>query len=245
MSRIEEEQEAVTVEKQDMIVEEQKENADQHQIDMEAREESTVAKEKRQPVKKEKESPKAHTIRFVIILALAAVVVLGIYLHLTNQSKNSAQQAEENMTEMEALKNYDLTNQYPKQVRDIVKLHCRYLKSMYNEDVSEEDLDILNTQVRMLYSEILLAENEKTAQYAELLNDVANFHGAGKLFIGYTVDVEENVKYSTVDDIEYAVVNVTTNIKEGSTTNALQSEYLLVKENEQWKILGWQAVTAE
>lgn len=192
--------------------------------------------------KSEKETFQSHTLRFVIILVLAAVVVLGVYLHLTNQSKNSEQQAEENLTETEALKNYDLANQYPKQARDVVKLYCRYLKCMYNERLSEEELELLNTQVRELYSEALLAENDETIQFSKLQQDVEGFRSAGKIFIGYTIDVEENVKYSSMEGAEYAIVNATCNIKEDGSTNALQVEYLLVKENDQWKIVGWQEI---
>lgn len=195
--------------------------------------------------KKIKESPKAHTIRFVIILTLSAVVVLGIYLHLTNQSKNSDRQAEENRTETEVLKQYDFNSQYPKQARDIVKLHCRYLKCMYNESLGEEELAILNSQTRELYSEELLTENVETEQFSGLLKDVGDFHSAGKIFIGYTVGPEEEVQYSTMEGVEYAVVNVTCNIKEGSGTSTIQEEYLLKKEDDQWKIVGWQEIITD
>lgn len=233
MSEIEEEQKIVKEKNQKEIIETK-------QIEPEREAVSTTEKSGRE--KRGKESVKEHTLRFIVILILAAVVILGVYLHLTNRSKNSAQQAEENMTETETLKNYDLTNQYPKQVRDVVKLYCRYMKCMYNENLSEEELEILNTQVRELYSEALLAENNETVQFSELLKDVESFHAAGKIFIGYTVEVEEDVQYSSLNGTEYAIVDVTCNIKERGSTNTLQIEYLLVKENDQWKIVGWQEI---
>lgn len=195
--------------------------------------------------KKEKETPKAHTVRFIIILLLSAVVILGVYLHLTNQSKNSDRQAEENMTETEVLKQYDLVNDYPKQMRDVVKLHCRYLKCMYNENLSQEELELLNAQTRELYSQILLEENNESEQFAALLGDIDAFHSAGKIFVSYSVDTEEHVQYSSIDGVEYAMVRATCNIKEGAGTSALQEEYLLVKEDDQWKILGWQEITTD
>lgn len=195
--------------------------------------------------KKIVESHKDQNIRFIIILILAAVVVLAVYIRLTNQSRNSNQQAEENLTETEILKMYDLMNQYPKTVRDVVKMHCRYFKCMYNEELEEEEYRTLNSQVRQLYAQELLNENVESEQFADLLTEVADFHKANKIFISYTIDAEENVQYSEVDGVEYAIVFVNYNIKEGTVTDSQQEEYLLIKENGQWKILGWQGVTHE
>lgn len=239
MSEIEEEQ---TVREEEIQTEDLEEISEEPDADIGRKESPSVAKKSE---KEKQAAAKPHTLRFVIILVLAAVVILGGYLHLTNQSKNSDQQAEENMTETQVLKNYDLAGQYPKQARDVVKLYCRYLKCMYNESLSAEELEILNTQIRKLYSEALLAENSEMVQFSELQKDVENFHAAGKIFIGYTVDEEENVKYSILEDEEYAIVNISCNIKEGASTNTLQLEYLLIKENEQWKVWGWQEIITE
>ena len=43
------------------------------------------------------------------------------------------------------------------------------------------------------------------------------------------------------DGQDYAIVYVTCDIKEGTSTSAVIEEYILAKENEQWKILGWQS----
>lgn len=195
--------------------------------------------------KNSKKLQPSQIIRFAVIIVLVALIVLGIYIHITNKSKNSAQQAEKNMTEATVLMQLDLENQYPKTVRDVVKLHCRILKCIYNEELQEKDLKILNDQIRQLLAEELLEENEESEQFAELLNEIGNFQSAGKRFISYAIDAEENVEYKEVNGVEYAIVYVTCNIKEGKTTDALQEEYLLVKEDGQWKILGWQGIAAE
>lgn len=244
MSEIEEGKETIEEKVQEEIIEEPDEATGTEFEAGSSVEESGRVRKKNDTVKekREKEGVKEHTLRFVIMLVLAAAVILGIYLHLTNNSKNSERQAEENLTETETLKNYDLANQYPKQVRDVVKLYCRYLKCMYNERLSEEELERLNTQVRELYCEALLDENDEATQFSALQQDVESFHAAGKIFIGYTVVEEENVQYSSMDGAEYAIVNTTCNIKESGSTNTLQMEYLLVKENDQWKIVGWQEI---
>lgn len=194
--------------------------------------------------KKITESEQSKNIRFIVILILAVVVVLALYFRLTNNSKNSNQQAEENMTEIEVLKMYDMEAQYPKAARDVVKMHCRILKTLYNEELEEDEYAILNDQVRCLFSNELLEANAESEQYADLMNDIEAFHETGKMYISYTVDAEELVQYSKVEGIEYAMVIVNCSIKENTVTNPVKVQYLLAKENGKWKIVGWQEIIA-
>lgn len=191
--------------------------------------------------KKERDTGKAQIIRFVIIAVLAACVILACYIRLTNQSKNSAEDAEENMTEVEILKQYDMQNDYPSTARDVVKLQCRFMKSIYNESLEESELSKLNEQTRVLYAGELLNENPESEQFANLKRDVEDFQSASKIYVNYTVDSENNVKYSKENGQEYAIVYVTCGIKESGNTNAVVEEYVLLKEDGQWKILGWQS----
>ena len=197
--------------------------------------------EKASEKKQGKGTGKAQIVRFSIILVLAAVVILACYIRLTNQSKDSAKQAEDNLTEVDVLKQYDMENSYPSTARDVVKLQCRFMKTIYNETLEAAERKQLNEQTRKLYAEALLEQNPETEQTANLERDVEDFQGAGKRYVNYTVDSEDNVVYSKKDGQDYAIVYVTCDIKEGTSTSAVIEEYILVKENEQWKILGWQS----
>lgn len=181
-------------------------------------------------------------VRLVIILALAMGVVLAIFIRFTNNSRNSAQTADDNLSEVDILKLYDMDKDYPKAARDVVKLHCRFLKTLYSENLNDEDMTKLNSQIRMLFSDELLNNNSESMQLNKLKNDAKDFKDAGKLFISYTVAPEDQVAYTEVDGEKYAVVMVTLSIKEGSTTNQLNEEYLLISQDGQWKIVGWGAV---
>lgn len=195
--------------------------------------------------KKRKDSQLGQMIRFVVILVLVAGVIIAVYLRMTNQSKNSAQKAEENLTETEILKLYDLDNKYPKAARDVVKMHCRMLKTTYNEKLSDDDYTVLNMQMRKLFSEALLAQNDPETQLEELKRTTKEFRTDGKIYISYSVDQEANVQYSTVDGVEYALVLMNCTIKQSSGTNTLSEEYLLCKEDGKWKIVGWQGLASE
>ena len=58
-----------------------------------------------------------------------------------------------------------MENNYPKTVRDVIKLYTRYLKCLYNEKLSDEDIEALNKKMRELYCEKLKNYNGK-AYYA-------------------------------------------------------------------------------
>ena len=195
--------------------------------------------------KKSKDSQLGQMIRFIIILVLVAGVIIAVYLRMTNQSKNSAKKAEEYMPETEILKLYDLDGKYPKTARDVVKLHCRMLKCTYNEKLSDDDYAVLTSQMRNLFSDALLAQNDYDTQLEELKRTTKEFRSDGKIYISYTVDQEANIQYSTVDGVEYALVLMSCNIKQSAGTNALSQEYLLIKEDGKWKILGWQGLASQ
>ena len=208
------------------------------------RSKKTQDAEKLAKKKKAQKKQTMQVIQFVLILALAVGIILAVYIRMTNQSKDSAKYAEENMTELSTLKLYNLESNYPKNPRDVVKLHCRMLKCIYNEKLSNDDYEVLNAQIRKLFSEELLDANPENKNLESLKKEAKDFQNAGKIYISYTVDSESNVHYSTVDGVNYAIVLVNLNIKKSTVSDTLQEEYLLCKENGEWKIVGWQSVSS-
>lgn len=193
----------------------------------------------------EKKVPKGNVVRFIILIVLAVLVIGAIYVRLTNRTPNSAQKADENMDEVQILKLYDLEKQYPKTARDVAKLHCRFLKSIYNEELEKEEMQELNAQVRRLFSKELLEKNPDEEQFETLMSDVNKFHADGRVYISYEVDSENNVLYTSKDGRDYAMFYVTSKVRENNKTRTMQLQYLLIKEDEDWKIQGWQEIVSE
>lgn len=183
-------------------------------------------------------------IRTVGVIGLLIVLALVYYNYLNNKAGDRFDKAQP--TETEKLENYNFEDEYPKTVRDVVKLHCRYLKCIYNGDFKEEELETLNNKMRELYDDTLLAYNKENVQLETLKNDIQDYKDKKTTITSYIMSQADDVEYYTIEDIEYAKIDVTVNIKVKTSGDKTYEEYLLAKDNkDRWRIMGWRVVEAK
>lgn len=175
------------------------------------------------------------------LLVIAAAVVLFVFFRLT-QNAGKQQNVEKELSEMEKLASYDFDENYPKTVRDVMKLYCRYLKAVYSKDISEKDVETMNHQMRCLYAEELLNYNDESAQLASLKKEKEEYKKDKKLVVGYIMAEASQIVYETIEDVEYAKIRVTLNMKVGTSSIGKEQTYVLMKDAVgHWKIYGWEA----
>lgn len=182
---------------------------------------------------------------FTLVIFLIALVALGYYIHLSNEAPGH-QDAATN-SEKEILLNYDMENNYPKTVRETVKLHCKYLKYVYSEgftkDATDDDLFTMNQQIRKLFDEELLEMNSPDEQLEGLKNEIAMYNANKQRFVSYTLAEASQIEYNTENGVEYAKMKVTIAMTIDGASLSVDEEYILRQDTEgRWKILGWQAV---
>lgn len=185
---------------------------------------------------------------FTIVIFLVVIVALGYYTHLSN--KAPSHQDVSQSSEKEKLLNYDMENEYPKTARDVVKLHCRYLKYVYSteftKEAEEDDYFGMNQQIRRLFDEELLALNTADNQLDGLKSEIALYQANKQKFISYTLAEASQIEYNTEDGMEYAKMKVTVAMTIDGASLSVDEEYILRKDAEgRWKILGWQAMNHE
>lgn len=177
---------------------------------------------------------------------LIVLVVLGLlyYNYLNNRAARN--QAVEQKTEKEILLEYDFETEYPKTVRDVVKLYGRYLECIYGQELEEGELELLNEQMRKLYSTQLLAYNPSETQLTDLKDELAYYEEENLVVSDYQVDQAEDIHYATMDDNEYASIELVLKLK-GQKNGVAQivEEILLIKEDDRWKIQGWSVITSD
>lgn len=177
----------------------------------------------------------------MVILAIFFIAIILIYFNSLG-NKSSEPRSEKAETEVEQLSNYDMVGNYPKTPRDVVKLHNRYLEMFYGEDsVSDDELYILNQQVRNLYSSELLALNNENTNLQNLDNSIDKMKKEGYIYKTYELPEASQIIYYTQNGVEMATmeVTVTVDMEKEKSMGYLYIQYVLVKENEQWKILAW------
>lgn len=184
---------------------------------------------------------KIGTKGFTTIILLIMIIGLVYYTYLNNTTSN--RQGASTETEAEQLLNYDFQNNYPKTVRETVKLHCRYLKCAYNNAFTEDELFTVNRNIRQLFDEELLQHNDEDKQLQGLKDEIQLYADNKQKIVSYSLPEASQVQYNTEDGKEYAKMKVTIGLNVGSDTMSADEEYILRKdENGRWKILGWQAV---
>lgn len=188
---------------------------------------------------------KKGTKTFTLIIFFAALIALGSYFYVTNKADNS--QEVTTTSEKDILLNYDMAGNYPKTVREAVKMHCRYLKYIYNEglakDFTEDDLFVMNQKMRQLYDDELLEINQADQQLKALNKEMEVYKAKKQKIVSYTLAEASQIEYNTDNGKEYAKMRVTIAMRIDGSSFSADEEYILRKDAEgKWKILGWQAI---
>lgn len=174
---------------------------------------------------------------FTLIVIVIVCAGLFYYTYLNNQS--GRQKSELKTSQAERLLNYNFAEDYPKTVRETVKLHIQFLKLAYSGECSEQDLATINRNIRQLFDPDLLEINSEDEQLSGLKNEIEQYQSKKLKLSSFTVGEGSQVERNTEDGVEYAKTKVTLVIGSSSA----EEEYLLRKDEEgKWRIMGWQTV---
>ena len=177
------------------------------------------------------------TIVFVILFA---AVVVGIYLMITREKNDGKLESNVEVTEYSSLKQRNMVTNYPQTAREVVKLYCRITKCLYNEDLSDSQIEDLVDMLRMLYSTELLEENPREDMIGLVKGDIQNYKKFERTINSYSIDDSGDIVYVRTTKPAKATVNMYFTIKAGGAFERAYEEILLVEQDENiWKILGW------
>lgn len=176
----------------------------------------------------------------VVLIILLFAVIAGFYMSTSKDTKSNKKQDEYTI-----LKEKDLTDSYPETPREVVKLYGRIAKCLYKEGMTDQKLETLVCQLRMLFDEELLRENPLETQLEALDYDLKRFHEEGNAIINYKVEDETLVK-GKIDGREAATIVLALSIKKGKDYTRTSEQFLL-RQNYlgRWKIVGWQLANVE
>ena len=180
---------------------------------------------------------KASTLKTVVIAIFFVVIILVYFNSLSNDS--SKKRTEKVKTELEQLSTYDMVNDYPKTARDVVKMHCRFFKMFYGETLTDDELYTMNQQIRYLYSEALVDFNDETTNLTNLKKSIEKMKNEEYTYKSYVLPEASQIQYYTQNGVEMASMEVRVTVDMEDSIGYVYVQYVLVKENDQWKIQAW------
>lgn len=184
-----------------------------------------------------KKESKLAGLKTVIIALFLVVIILVFFNSLSDRAGKKRTKVE--ASEIEMLMKYDMVGNYPKTPRDVAKLHNRYFEIFYGEGLSDEELVVMNQNIRYLYSSELLKYNDENTNLKKLKENIKSVNKAGYEYRSFELPEASQVEYYTQDGVEMATleVKIVFNVEEGM--EYMYVKYVMVKENDQWKIHVW------
>lgn len=178
----------------------------------------------------------------IVGILFGAVFIVGIYLTVTRGRQQNAIEADAEVSEANTLISRDLEKDYPATVREVMKYYCRITKCLYSDGVSEVQLTELTDKLRELYSDDLLAANDRTEMIGLIKTEIKNYEKAGSKIQSYNVAESGEIKYYRNETPQRAIINIYFTIKQekDNSFDRAYEEFVLVQDaKDRWKIMGW------
>ena len=178
-------------------------------------------------------------IKVLIIGIVCVTLVVGYYMYLSSRNTDDQPSGVDKRVEVvKIIEDTDLTKDYPKTPRSVVKLYNRILMSYYNEEYTDKQFLKIGDLQRGLLDEELLKNNERDAYFNNLRAEIKNYKENERTITSATVSSTSDVIYKIVDKRECAYVTSSYFIKEKSSYEKTLQRYVLRKDEEgKWKIL--------
>lgn len=193
-------------------------------------------------IKKTKTSP-VGTIVFLVILS---GVIIGLYIMLTRDNgKEETTEIPSELTEAETLIRKDLVKNYPATPREVLKIYCRITKCLYNDELTDEQIEKLVSKLRDLYYPDLLAINSEDQQVEAIKNEREKYKKDKKSIFDYWIDSTDNIEYIETKFGETAIINMSFT-EQGSGMKKVYEKFSIVKDTDKkWKIAAFKEIKGE
>lgn len=186
------------------------------------------------------------TTATLISMLLIAVALVGFYFWQYNKEEDGKVETGKTSTEAQKLLNYDFETRYPQTPREVIKLYCRMLKCLYNNELTDDQVTQMADQIRRLFDIELLENNPRETHIKELKKELKSYIENKKSISRYAIEKGSNVKIVKVEGVESTSVKAYFSVKDGSEFTPVYELFILRKdENDKWRIYGWNLIQAE
>lgn len=174
--------------------------------------------------------------QMVIIAVLCILFVVGGFFVFTNRAQKNPEDIE--LTAVQQMITKDLTGNYPKTPREVIKTYNEIISCYYKEACTEKEIEGLAEQILLLLDEELLANNPKDTYLKNIKAEIADYKGKEKSIISYNLSSSNDVEFRMVDERECAYVDCSYFMKDKNGYTRSYMTYVVRKDkNDNWKIL--------
>lgn len=180
---------------------------------------------------------------FIIVIILL-ILVIGYYFYLSNRDVEPKEE-DIKLTEAQELLLRDLDRNYPPTPKEVVKYYFEITKCLYNEELSEEDIEALALKLAEMFDDELAANQVEEEYFENLKNEIMAFKN-GNMILNYSTSSSTDVDYFNENGRECARLYGTFYLQVDKKMSSLEEVFVLRKDDQgHWKLYGWETVSEE
>lgn len=180
--------------------------------------------------------------RTIIVIAVLVALGLGYYYYLANKDTGKdATDIAADTSEVSVLISKDIMANYPESPKDVVNLYARITKAYYDTSLTDEQIEALGKQARLMFDDELRNTQTDADFYEKLKEDIGNYNSTKTRISSYVIQSAAKTKYSTFKDRQYASIALVYYLRQGDKLIDSPTKFTLRKDNDgHWKILYWE-----
>ena len=176
------------------------------------------------------------------IIVIAVLVALGLVYYLANKDTGKdATDIAADTSEVSVLISKDIMANYPESPKDVVNLYARITKAYYDTSLTDEQIEALGKQARLMFDDELKNTQTDADFYEKLKEDIGNYNSTKTRISSYAIQSAAKTKYSTFKDRQYASIALVYYLRQGDKLIDSPTKFTLRKDDDgHWKILFWE-----
>ena len=180
--------------------------------------------------------------RTIIVIAVLVALGLGYYYYLANKDTGKdATDIAADTSEVSVLISKDIMANYPESPKDVVNLYARITKAYYDTSLTNEQIEALGKQARLMFDDELKNTQTDADFYEKLKEDIGNYNSTKTRISSYVIQSAAKTKYSTFKDRQYASIALVYYLRQGVKRIDSPTKFTLRKDDDgHWKILFWE-----
>ena len=180
--------------------------------------------------------------RTIIVIAVLVALGLGYYYYLANKDTGKdATDIAADTGEVSVLISKDIMANYPESPKDVVNLYARITKAYYVTSLTDEQIEALGKQARLMFDDELKNTQTDADFYEKLKEDIGNYNSTKTRISSYVIQSAAKTKYSTFKDRQYASIALVYYLRQGDKLIDSPTKFTLRKDDDgHWKILFWE-----